>query len=99
MSPKYWEDHDKSHNEDCIRINDRGQKKGARTFIVSNLKRKNSHIGFRKFPKNVYLAADSAKTKPFTDSNETLEVPKKFFSLADLSSDYYQLVLIRSIIF
>ena len=39
---KYWEDHDKSHNEDCIRIMTEAEK-SARTFIVSTLKEKTAN--------------------------------------------------------
>lgn len=80
---KYWEDHDKSHNEDCIRIMTEAEK-SARTFIVSTLKEKTANW-IQEVPKKVYLAADSAKTKHLLDTNETLEV-EEFFSMADLSS-------------
>ena len=78
---KYWEDHDKSHNEDSIRIMASAEK-SAREFIVSTLKASSSNW-IQEIPKKVYTSANSNKSKHEYDTGESKDI-SDFFTMADL---------------
>lgn len=79
---KYWEDHDKSHNEDSIRIM-AAVEDSARKFIVSTLKASSANW-IQTIPKKVYTNASNDQSKHKYDSGEELAI-EQFFSMADLS--------------
>lgn len=79
---KYWEDHDKSHNEDCIRIM-AAVEESARNFIVSTVKA-NSTNWIQEIPKKVYKDAANAQSNRKYETGEEIEI-EKFFSMSDLS--------------
>lgn len=78
---KYWEDHDKSHNENSIKIMTTVEN-NARNFIVSTLKQ-NSENWIQEIPKNVYTKAANEKSKHQYDMGEELPI-EQFFDMADL---------------
>lgn len=77
-----WEDHDKSHNEDCIRIM-AAVEESARNFIVSTVKA-NSTNWIQEIPKKVYKDAANAQSNRKYETGEEIEI-EKFFSMSDLS--------------
>lgn len=79
---KYWEDHDKTHNENSIKIM-ANVEKYARNFIVSTLKQ-NSENWIQEIPKNIYTKAVNEKSKHQYDTGEELPI-EQFFNMADLS--------------
>ena len=78
---KYWEDHDKSHNEDSIRIMASAEQ-SAREFIVTTLKASSSNW-IQEIPKKVYTSANSSKSKHEYDTGESKDI-SEFFTMADL---------------
>lgn len=78
---KYWEDHDKTHNEDSIRIM-AATEESARKFIVSTLKA-NSTNWIQEVPKKVYTNATSEKSRLQYDTGEELPI-EQFFNMSDL---------------
>lgn len=80
---KYWEDHDKSHNEDCIRIIT-AVEADARRFIVSTLKA-NSSNWIQDIPKSVFTEANKEKSKHQYETGVELEIDE-FFRMSDLCS-------------
>lgn len=79
---KYWEDHDKTHNKDSIRIMTLAEQ-SAREFIVSKLKEESSNW-IQEIPKKVYTSANSEKSKHEYDTGENKDI-SDFFTMADLS--------------
>lgn len=79
---KYWEDHDKSHNDDSIRIMTEVEQ-SAREYIISTL-RKSSSNWIQEIPKKVYTSANSEKSKHEYDTGENKDI-SEFLTMADLS--------------
>lgn len=78
---KYWEDHDKSHNEDSIRIMATAEQ-SARIFIVNTLKATSTNW-IQEIPKKVYTSANNEKSKHEYDTGESKEI-SEFFTMSDL---------------
>ena len=79
---KYWEDHDKTHNEDSIRIMALAEQ-SARDFIISVL-RESSGNWIQEIPKKIYTSANSEKSKHEYDTGENKDI-SEFFTMSDLS--------------
>lgn len=79
---KYWEDHDKSHNEDSVRIMTEAEK-SARDCIIALLK-KNSSNWIQNVPKNVYTAATQLKSKAEYDNPDDNREIWEFFTMQNL---------------
>lgn len=78
---KYWEDHDKSHNEDCIRIMAEAEE-SAKKFVVTVLKQNNTNW-IQEIPKKVYVKANDEKSKHFYETSTELDI-ENFFGMSDL---------------
>ena len=78
---KYWEDHDKSHNEDSIRIMTAAEK-SAIDFVVTTLKNNNSNW-IQEIPKKVFTTANGEKSKHQYDTGEIKDI-SEFFHIADI---------------
>ena len=78
---KYWEDHDKSHNEEMISIMASAEQ-SARQFIIQKLQA-NSSSWIQEIPKKIYAKAsqDASKHEYDTGKKESIW---EFFSMSDL---------------
>ena len=77
----YWEDHDKSHNEDSIRIMTSAEK-SARSFIVSALSA-NGNTWIQEVPKKVYKTATQEQSSHEYETGEKKDF-WEFFTMSDL---------------
>lgn len=79
---KYWEDHDKSHLDDSVRIMTTAEQ-SARKYIIEKLKEYGSDW-VREIPEKIYTNACSAQSKHKYKTGEDKEV-WDFFTMSDLS--------------
>lgn len=78
---KYWEDHDKSHLDDSVRIMSLAEAK-ARKYICATLKASSENWD-KEIPRNVYKAAATKQGTHKYDTGELKDI-WEFFSMADL---------------
>lgn len=78
---KYWEDHDKSHLDDSIRIMTLAERT-IRSYVSSTLKAANPNW-VQEVPKKVYTSANTSKSNHQYESGEDKDI-WEFFSMSDL---------------
>ena len=78
---KYWDDHDKSHIDDSIRIMTLAEKK-AKEYIRATLTANSQNV-MNEIPKKVYTKAKNQQTSAEYDTGEKKDL-WEFFSMSDL---------------
>lgn len=78
---KYWEDHDKSHLDDSIRIMTTAEQ-SAREYVIKKIQ-ENSSNWIKEIPQKVYTNASSEQSKQRYKTGEEKEV-WDFFTMSDL---------------
>ncbi len=79
---KYWEDHDKSHIDDSIRIMT-SVEENARSFVIEKLRANNSNW-IKEIPQKVFTNASQEQSKLKYKEGKDREV-WEFFTMMDLS--------------
>ncbi len=79
---KYWEDHDKSHNEDSIRIMTSAEQ-SARKYIIEKIMTSSTNW-IQEIPKKVYTKASQEQSKHKYETGIDKDI-WEFFTIADLS--------------
>jgi len=78
---KYWEDHDKTHNEDSIKIM-ASVEKSAKDYIFDALKSTSSNW-IKEIPVKIYTSATASKSKHEYETGEIKDI-SEFFTMSDL---------------